>query len=80
MAQATVEAISAQTNVPRQANCTVCLTRACSLVGTLDSPVRLCNSYRQANCYFCDRSDCAMNGSEDSPVLVCNQFIPLAIA
>jgi len=79
MARATVETISAQTTVPREANCAVCLTRNCPMSGVVDYPVQLCNSYRQANCYMCNKSDCVLNGKQDSPVLLCNQFEPLAI-
>ncbi len=79
MAQATVQNVPAAT-VPREANCTACLTRNCPMQGALDFPVRLCNSYRQANCYFCNKADCALNGAVDSPVMVCDQFEPLAVA
>lgn len=78
MAQATVQNISAATTVPREANCTACLTRNCPMAGAPDYPVQLCNSYRQANCYFCNKSDCALNGTLDSPVMVCDQFAPVA--
>jgi hypothetical protein len=78
MAQATVQNIPALATVPRQANCTACLTRDCPMAGAANYPVQLCNSYRQANCYFCNQSDCALNGSLDSPVMMCDQFAPLA--
>lgn len=80
MAQSLVQDAPVQTQVPRQANCTICLTRNCPMAGTLDSPVQLCINYRQANCYFCNKSDCALNGSLESPVRVCEQFELLAIA
>jgi hypothetical protein len=79
MAQATLQNIPALENVPRQANCAVCLTRDCPMAGAADYPVQLCNSYRQANCYFCDKADCALNGSLDSPVMICSQFAPVAV-
>ena len=80
MAQATVQNISARTSTSRDANCTTCLTRNCPMVGLVDYPVQVCNSYRQANCYFCSQSDCALNGIADSPVMACDQFRSLAMA
>ncbi|MEO0826059.1 MAG: hypothetical protein AAFX95_27335 [Cyanobacteria bacterium J06639_16] len=80
MAQATVQRVPPLATIPREADCTACLTRNCPMAGTVDYPVQLCNSYRQANCYFCSQSDCALNGSLDSPVMACDQFVPLAMA
>ncbi|NEZ54243.1 hypothetical protein [Adonisia turfae] len=79
MAHATVKRVSPTQTVPRQANCTACLSRNCPMAGAAEYPVQFCNSYRQANCYFCDKSDCALNGSLDSPVMACDQFVPIAI-
>lgn len=79
MSEATVQPISALTDVSRGANCTACLTRNCPMAGAENYPVSSCNSYRQANCYFCSQSNCVLNGTIDSPVLVCNQFQPLAM-
>ena len=77
MAQATVEAASTLQAVPRLANCTACLTRDCPMVGAVDYPVQVCNSYREANCYLCSQVGCALIGSLDSPVLACDKFVPL---
>ena len=79
MAHATVQSIPALATVPRQANCTLCLTRDCPMAGAADYPVQLCNTYRQANCYLCDKANCPLNGSFDSPVMMCDQFVPLAV-
>lgn len=80
MTQATVQRLAVPTIASRAANCTDCLTRNCSLAGTVNYPVQSCNRYRQANCYFCGKSDCALNGTLDSPVMSCHQFVTLAIA
>lgn len=80
MAQATVQDIPVATRMLREANCTVCLTRNCPMVGAADFPVQACNTYRQANCYFCSQVDCGMNGRQDSPVMVCDRFQVLALA
>lgn len=74
MAQVMVKETSDATQVPREANCTVCLTRNCAMVGSLTFPVRLCSSFRQANCYICNQSECVLKGSLESPVRVCDQF------
>lgn len=80
MAQATVQRMSAPTTAAREANCAVCLTRDCPMVGVADYPVQFCNSYRQANCYFCNQADCALNGALGSPVTGCSRFEPLGMA
>lgn len=78
MAQTMVQDVPVLTQDPRQANCTVCLTRNCVMAGSINSPVQRCCGFRQANCYLCNKSDCVLNGSLDSPVRVCEQFEMLA--
>ncbi len=78
MAQAMVQDAPVATQVSREANCTVCLTRNCPMAGSVNSPVRLCSGFRQANCYLCNQSECVLNGSMDAPVRVCDQFEMLA--
>jgi hypothetical protein len=64
----------------RQANCSVCLTRDCPLSGNADSPVNVCNTYREVNCAFCAVKNCAMNGMMNSPVMACDAFQILSVA
>lgn len=78
MAQAMVQDVPVLTHMPRQANCTECLTRNCPMAGSADFPVERCCNFRQANCYLCNKTECVLNGTFDSPVRVCQQFEMLA--
>lgn len=60
--------------VSRQVDCKLCLTRNCPMSKLESSPVSNCNTYREANCAFCAVVECVLNGTLNSPVLACDSF------